>query len=297
MEKVGTIALVLGGTSLLVSGLTAALMTVGYGGRIVDLEEKLALMGGTLTKTGLVATDTAGRVGELDIGLTALARVAKVDPIELSKGIAQERERISSESKAADKPSTSAESEPAPAATAGSLQGTAPVESAVSQAKAEEPAQPMLPPPAPAPAPDEPMGVQNAALELQEGDNPFAPLTEEAQAESRAAAKPLAIAVKADPVTVEKVDALLARRISESWVKPAGKIDDLSVAVEIRLGRSGNIADAKVLQSSGSKDFDASALAAIRAIGRIEEVSQLSEEDYQAAYAKRSILFTPELGR
>lgn len=295
MEKVGTIALVLGGTSLLVSGLTAALMTVGYGGRIVDLEEKLALMGGTLTKTGLVATDTAGRVGELDIGLTALARVAKVDPIELSKGIAQERERISSESKAADKPSTSAESEPAPAATAGSLQGTAPVESAVSQAKAEEPAQPMLPPPAP--APDEPMGVQNAALELQEGDNPFAPLTEEAQAESRAAAKPLAIAVKADPVTVEKVDALLARRISESWVKPAGKIDDLSVAVEIRLGRSGNIADAKVLQSSGSKDFDASALAAIRAIGRIEEVSQLSEEDYQAAYAKRSILFTPELGR
>lgn len=294
MEKVGTIALVLGGTSLLVSGLTAALMTVGYGGRIVELEERLALMGGTLTKTGLVATDTAGRVGELDIGLTALARVAKVDPIELSKGIALERERINSESKSADKPSAPADSTPAPAATAGSLPGLAPAQDAVPQAKVAGPAQPMTSPPGHGP---ETATEQDAALELQGGDNPFAKLTEEIQAESKATAKPLAIAVKAEPVTVEKVDALLAKRISESWVKPAGKIDDLSVAVEIRLGRSGNIADAKVLQSSGSKDFDASALAAIRAIGRIEEVSQLSEEDYQAAYAKRSILFTPELGR
>lgn len=294
MEKVSTIALVLGGTSLLVSGLTAALMTVGYGGRIVELEERLALMGGTLTKTGLVATDTAGRVGELDIGLTALARVAKVDPIELSKGIALERERINSESKSADKPSAPADSTPAPAATAGSLPGLAPAQDAVPQAKVAGPAQPMTSPPGHAP---ETATEQDAALELQGGDNPFAKLTEEIQAESKATAKPLAIAVKAEPVTVEKVDALLAKRISESWVKPAGKIDDLSVAVEIRLGRSGNIADAKVLQSSGSKDFDASALAAIRAIGRIEEVSQLSEEDYQAAYAKRSILFTPELGR
>lgn len=294
MEKVSTIALVLGGTSLLVSGLTAALMTVGYGGRIVELEERLALMGGTLTKTGLVATDTAGRVGELDIGLTALARVAKVDPIELSKGIALERERINSESKSADKPSAPADSTPAPAATAGSLPGLAPAQDAVPQAKVAGPAQPMTSPPGHAP---ETATEQDAALELQGGDNPFAKLTEEIQAESKATAKPLAIAVKAEPVTVGKVDALLAKRISESWVKPAGKIDDLSVAVEIRLGRSGNIADAKVLQSSGSKDFDASALAAIRAIGRIEEVSQLSEEDYQAAYAKRSILFTPELGR
>lgn len=294
MEKVGTIALVLGGTSLLVSGLTAALMTVGYGGRIVELEERLALMGGTLTKTGLVATDTAGRVGELDIGLTALARVAKVDPIELSKGIALERERINSESKSADKPSAPADSTPAPAATAGSLPGLAPAQDAVPQAKVAGPAQPMTSPPGHGP---ETATEQDAALELQGGDNPFAKLTEEIQAESKATAKPLAIAVKAEPVTVEKVDAMLAKRISESWVKPAGKIDDLSVAVEIRLGRSGNIADAKVLQSSGSKDFDASALAAIRAIGRIEEVSQLSEEDYQAAYAKRSILFTPELGR
>lgn len=294
MEKVSTIALVLGGTSLLVSGLTAALMTVGYGGRIVELEERLALMGGTLTKTGLVATDTAGRVGELDIGLTALARVAKVDPIELSKGIAQERERINSESKSAEKPFAPADSSPAPAATEGSLPGFGPAQDAVPQAKVAGPAQPMTSPPGHAP---ETVTEQDAALELQGGDNPFAKLTEEFQAESKATAKPLAIAVKAEPVTVEKVDALLAKRISESWVKPAGKIDDLSVAVEIRLGRSGNIADAKVLQSSGSKDFDASALAAIRAIGRIEEVSQLSEEDYQAAYAKRSILFTPELGR
>lgn len=120
-------------------------------------------------------------------------------------------------------------------------------------------------------------------------DNPF----NSAKDESSQAAP---LAIKAEPYTIERVDAVLGKRLSESWFKPGGNLAKLKAIVEMKVGRDGHIANVRVVQSSGSKPFDVSALNAIQGLGRIDEVAMLSEADYLKAYAKRSIEFTPDMG-
>lgn len=285
VEKLSTIALVLGGTSLVVSGVTAALMTIAYSGRIVDLESRLEAMQGTLSRTGLVVTDTFNRVTELDVGLTSLARVAKVDPLELSKGIAQEKARLKSEGAVQQSVKTEA-----PVSKTGEQQPTTLVEPVVGIGQAAHPATELAPS-----VIDAIPALFANAVASHDLDNPFVAAGAGPDAKEKVEAKPLAITVKPAVATVEMVDTVLAKRISANWKKPVGKLEGLSVTLEINVGRVGNVAKVNVLKTSGNKAFDQSALAAIKAIDRIEEVSMLTEEDYLSAYASRAILFTPDL--
>lgn len=278
MDKAGLIGAVLGAAGLVVSCVTASMYAAGTNPRLIELESSLAGVKETVSQTGHIVSDTYNRVTELDVGLTAVARSANIDPEVLSRAIAVEKERVRKLGIGEE-------------ATGIHEEDSKEVKAAVAEAPKDSEVV--------TPAVDEP-SIPSASSLVQEqakADEPSSSAGAVEEAKADEAPQPLSIKLKPEPVTVAMVDSILATRISESWVKPAGNIEKLSVSIEIAMGRSGNVADVNVLESSGDAKFDSSALTAIRSIARIEEISRLREEDYLAAYAKRAILFTPDMGK
>jgi TonB family protein len=303
-NRLGLIGVALGGTSLVISAVTALMVTVGTGSEVAALKKEVAALRGQTQTTSDRGNDNARRISELDYGLTAMVKVQGVNLFELEKAIRAQK------ASAAPSPITQAAATasrstvaPTQAAQPANSNPAVPAVAAVA-ALGNEATRQTQPKPAPAPESSKPK-VQDA----QPGDNPFtqaAPPTGAAAPEAPVdnpfnsakdeASQAAPLAIKAEPYTIERVDAVLGKRLSESWFKPAGNLTKLKAIVEMKVGRDGHIANVRVVQSSGSKPFDVSALNAIKGLGRIEEVALLSEADYLKAYAKRSIEFTPDMG-
>lgn len=296
-NKLGLIGVALGGTSLVITAVTAIMVTVGTGSEVAALKNEVATLRGQTEVVTDRGNDNARRISELDYGLTAMVKVQGVNLLDLEKAITAQK-ASAAPSPISQSPATvsrsavvaaqvvqQAHSAPdVPAVTETARQASTKPATVPQQAKPkEQDAQPADNPftqvaqAASAASPDAPV------------DNPFNPAKDES---SQAA--PLAI--KAEPYTIERVDAVLGKRLSEGWFKPTGNLAKLKAIVEMKVGRDGRIANVRVVQSSGSKPFDVSALNAIQGLGRIEEVAMLSESDYLKAYAKRSIEFTPDMG-
>lgn len=277
------------------------MVTVGTGSEVAALKNDVAMLRGQAETVSDRGNDNARRISELDYGLTAMVKVQGVNLFDLEKAIKAQK------ASAAPSPITQATATvsrspavPGQAAQPATLTPAAPATSAVQhEASRQAPSKPAPVPEPSKPKVQDPQPVDNpftqaasaagAAASDAPVDNPFNPAKDES---SQAA--PLAI--KPEPYTIERVDAVLGKRLSESWFKPAGNLAKLKAIVEMQVGRDGHVANVRVVQSSGSKPFDVSALNAIKGLGRIEEVALLSEADYLKAYAKRSIEFTPDMG-
>jgi TonB family protein len=300
-NRLGLIGVALGGTSLVISAVTALMVTVGTGSEVAALKKEVAALRGQTQTTSDRGNDNARRISELDYGLTAMVKVQGVNLFDLEKAIRAQK-ASAAPSPITQAAATASRSTVAPTQTAQPANSNPAVPAAA--AVGNEPARQAPPKPAPAPEPTKPK-VQDA----QPADNPFtqaappagaaapeAPVDNPFNSAKDDASQAAPLAIKAEPYTIERVDAVLGKRLSESWFKPAGNLTKLKAIVEMKVGRDGHIANVRVVQSSGSKPFDVSALNAIKGLGRIEEVALLSEADYLKAYAKRSIEFTPDMG-
>lgn len=92
-------------------------------------------------------------------------------------------------------------------------------------------------------------------------------------------------------------DDLIRRYVSEQWRRPPTARNGMVVDVVISMLPTGEITDAVVVRTSGDPGFDQSAVQAVRNVGRIPEMQQLSREKpatFDSLYRKRTLRFKPE---
>lgn len=92
-------------------------------------------------------------------------------------------------------------------------------------------------------------------------------------------------------------DDVIRRYVSEQWRRPPTARNGMVVEVRISMLPTGQITDVVVSRSSGDAGFDQSAVAAVRNVGRIPEMQQLSREDpatFERMYRQRVLRFKPE---
>ena len=298
-SKMTYIAFALSVGAIAVGAVTAGLSALPNTSKIDALSAevvKLREQNETFQSQLRAASENRTRINELDIGLTAMATVMNIDRNELAKAITAAKAQ---EASVAQAPAQGV------AVTAGIQK---PVE--VLAPAVQLPAQQALPSNdsreklasqvagAGAGAGAVQPGEQTAQLAADtESDNPFAAALDGAGGTSSDTPPPLAIAsAPAQPLTIEQVDSVLAKRISEKWYKPSGAAADLYAIIQIKMTRDGKVASVNLTKPSGSDAFDTSVISAVKSIVAIDEVQRLSDDDFQKAYANRSIQFTPQMG-
>lgn len=292
--KLSYIALAISVGALALCGVSGMLSVFPNSSRIDQLNHQVATLTEQNAQLRALAPHVGGnraRINELDVGLTALANVLKVDSAELSKAIAAVKAAQETEAAA----SSTIESP-----------GNAPLSVSPSQAQGPDTSERQAPkrpvsPPASSPklATDasrrspEPVST---ATPLMGADNPFSAGLDSSNAGGEVS-QALAVTPAHELMSIAQVDSILGKRLSSNWYKPAGVTDELSALIQLKMSRDGKVATARIGKSSGNSAFDTSALSAVQSIGAIEEVRQLSDADFQKAYASRYIQFTPQMGK
>lgn len=92
-------------------------------------------------------------------------------------------------------------------------------------------------------------------------------------------------------------DDVIRRYVSEQWRRPPTARNGMLVEVRISMLPTGDITDVVITRSSGDAGFDQSAVQAVRNVGRIPEMQQLSRESpstFDRLYRQRTLRFKPE---
>lgn len=90
---------------------------------------------------------------------------------------------------------------------------------------------------------------------------------------------------------------VIRRYVSAQWRRPPTARNGMVVEVRISMLPTGQITDAVVTRSSGDAGFDQSAVQAVRNVGRIPEMQQLSRDDpaaFDRQFRTTRLLFRPE---
>lgn len=290
-SKLTYIALTLAAGAAVVSLATAGLSTFPQGAQIKTLSQQMEAL--TRDNKALLVQLEAekqnrARIDELDVGMVALASVLKVDQVELARAIAAAKDVDQATPRTADAPAGQLQ---AP----GASQPASAPGPAVASTKDNEPPQ----------APKEPPihSDKGGQVASHGADNPFSgsPEANDAPAALTIAVAPqepapAPVAAPLPPMTIQQVDGVLAKRISENWFKPAGVADNLSAVVQVNMHRDGKVASVKLAKASGNEAFDTSVMISITSINAIPEVQRLSDSDFKKGYASRAIRFTPQMG-
>jgi len=92
-------------------------------------------------------------------------------------------------------------------------------------------------------------------------------------------------------------DDVIRRYVSQQWRRPPTARNGMVVEVRLSMLPTGQITDAVVIRSSGDPGFDQSAVQAVKNVGRIPEMQQLSSEnpaEFSRLYRQRNLRFRPE---
>ena len=309
-SKLSYIALALSVGAAAFSGVSGILSVLPNSSKIDALTEQVQVLTEQNKRLSAIVSEVDMnriRINELDLGMTAFANVLKIDRRELAKAFNSLKAQQAADAKAAtaaqrsseDKGSSTttqpAEHQPVPVVSQEMATQEAPEPSTSIEAistSASAPSQQHSKPAQPAQHTSEP---SNSATPLMGADNPFS-----AGLDNTSAAGDVAQALAVVPAlakSIAQVDIVLGNRLSSSWYKPAGEIEGLSTLIQLKMTRNGKVASARIAKSSGNSIFDNSALSAVKSIGTIEEVGQLSDADFKKAYESRPIQFTPQMGR
>ncbi len=88
-------------------------------------------------------------------------------------------------------------------------------------------------------------------------------------------------------------DELIKARSAEGWTRPPSARRGMIVELEINMAPDGVLESVGITKSSGDEPFDKSALAAVRNIGKLNEVRELKPSDI-SRYRSFRMKFTPE---
>lgn len=90
---------------------------------------------------------------------------------------------------------------------------------------------------------------------------------------------------------------LYKSKIINSWTAPKDITTEAHLILDIQMSADGTISSIKTDQTSGSHQFDNSAILAVRSIGIFSEVKDLSEDDYNKYFKFHKIKFSPLIPR
>ncbi|HBP1602347.1 TPA: hypothetical protein L5U90_003451 [Pseudomonas aeruginosa] len=294
-SKLTYIALALGAGAIAVSVATAMLSALPNTSKINSLMTEvgdLRKQNAALNDQLSIAKQNRSRIDELDIGLTAMANVMNIDRQQLAKAMLAMKAADSQVDQAQPNPAPSSQVvQPSPVAEQQPLTKAATAPSFGTPAAAQ--------PKAPTAADGDQAGQPSAgAHELPiEVDNPFAGAPDASIHAGGEVPAPIAVVPASPPkLTIEHVDSILAKRISEKWYKPAGASANLSALIQMKMTRDGKVDTVVITRPSGNTEFDTSVISAVKSIGAIDEVQRLSDADFEKAYANRIIQFTPQMG-
>ncbi len=88
-------------------------------------------------------------------------------------------------------------------------------------------------------------------------------------------------------------DDLIRARAAEGWARPPSARKGMTVVLQIGMLPDGTVTSVSVAKSSGDGPFDASAVAAVKNIGRLTEMQGMKPSDF-APYRSFKMTFTPE---
>lgn len=86
---------------------------------------------------------------------------------------------------------------------------------------------------------------------------------------------------------------LVKARASEGWARPPSARRKMATTVQIGMAADGTITSTDITKSSGDVSYDHSVVAAIRNIGRLNEVQVMNPSDIKA-YRSFGMTFTPD---
>ena len=75
---------------------------------------------------------------------------------------------------------------------------------------------------------------------------------------------------------------LIRGAVERSWSRPPSARTGMRAVLQIQLIPTGEVVDVSVVQSSGSEEFDRSAMNAVRRVGKFPELQQLVRENPRA---------------
>lgn len=111
------------------------------------------------------------------------------------------------------------------------------------------------------------------------------------------AAEEQAIAAANAQQAVTSYTALIARAIQNNWTRPPTARTGMRVVLSLQMLRTGELIDPRVVKSSGSDAFDASAIAAVKRTGQIPELATFAKESpavFEQNFKRFQLDFYPE---
>lgn len=102
-----------------------------------------------------------------------------------------------------------------------------------------------------------------------------------------------ALAEEQGDQTAGNYDDLIRSRAAEGWTRPPSARKGMTVVLQINMLPDGTVTSVSVAKSSGDGPYDASAVAAVKNIGRLTEMQGLKPNEFNP-YRSFKMTFTPE---
>ena len=104
----------------------------------------------------------------------------------------------------------------------------------------------------------------------------------------------ISVADTNEPSLRDVVAATIRASVINRWTRPPSARNGMVSILSIQLVPTGEVVGVSVLQSSGSTDFDRSAMTAVERTGRFSEVAKLDNRTFEANFRRFQLIFNPE---
>ncbi|WP_439135521.1 cell envelope integrity protein TolA [Pseudomaricurvus sp.] len=102
------------------------------------------------------------------------------------------------------------------------------------------------------------------------------------------------LSAQQDQVTAQSYVAIMAQRIEQNWSRPPSARKGMKCELQIQLVPTGEVVNVVVLNGSGNAAFDRSAVAAVKKVGRFDELQKVSSDIFEQYFRQVTILFNPQ---
>ena len=86
----------------------------------------------------------------------------------------------------------------------------------------------------------------------------------------------------------------MGKRIKQFWSRPSSDYSGLEAYIRMSLERSGELADVRIVQSSGDVLFDQSVVRAVQRAAPFDEVKHIDARTFDDKFRKITVQFRPE---
>ncbi|MBU3069572.1 cell envelope integrity protein TolA [Aestuariicella sp. G3-2] len=108
------------------------------------------------------------------------------------------------------------------------------------------------------------------------------------------AAEEAMLSAQQDEVTAQSYVAIMAQRIEQNWSRPPSARKGMKCELQIQLVPTGEVVNVHVLNGSGNSAFDRSAVAAVKKVGRFDELQKVPSDVFEQYFRQVTIVFNPQ---